>query len=562
MMPSTSSSGSSGTTDSNTKNSKKRRGNAISNNNQAGVINQEADAVAARGSSDNIRRNTATGIIAPMQKNEKATSDTDRTNICNMVHTSAATLSTAIQLDAAAIDEQKKRAKQFWNNSSYNEDIKESINDDVLKHLDQGLVLPIFHTLCQSPEKRLFLPNTLVGKEDENCSDVIRLSAAPVTVGVCADENDVVGEVTRRRERSYIPAFFKSENIGNFRIKDQSFIWEFDVEYTKMVVSLVNAPSQMVGEDIEVTKLLKPFHVDVHYGTNLITRRLSRGVVADCFERSKVGSCYAITGSPGIGKSWTLIYTLQQALLYENACVLFCFQKLSCAIICIRRNNNIYVWKNQDVLWRSCCYSRIADNSNVLVLLDPKVSQKGGAEYVQWKRMLIMAASNDVNHFYSSKKSTPDLVRILSVFTENELIVALPYMVESQIYPAPIKEMLARVKIVGPIPQYIVSKENFIRREHETNMALNKLYKEEIKEFLSFNGLIKNNCVATGCLFSVNVDVREHNCEDNHCVGYDGQCILNYSNREISFMSDTIIAAIAQSSREIIHSFAAMDKYG
>ena len=83
-----------------------------------------------------------------------------------------ATLSATIQISATtAIEEQKKRAKQLWNNSSYNEDLQETINADVMNHLDQGLVPPIFHTLCRPPNKRLFLPNTRVGKEDANCSD-------------------------------------------------------------------------------------------------------------------------------------------------------------------------------------------------------------------------------------------------------------------------------------------------------------------------------------------------------------------------------------------------------
>ena len=76
-----------------------------------------------------------------------------------------------------------------------------------------------------------------------------------------------------------------------------------------------------------VTELLEPLDVDIGNGHKLITRRLSRGVVADCFDKSRSGSTYAITGNPGIGKSWTLVYALQQALLYENACVLLCYQK-------------------------------------------------------------------------------------------------------------------------------------------------------------------------------------------------------------------------------------------
>jgi predicted NACHT family NTPase len=91
----------------------------------------------------------------------------------------------------------------------------------------------------------------------------------------------------------------------------------------------------MAGEDIEVTKLSNVFLVDQKSGVNLITRRLSRGVVADCFKLSESCSNYAIVGSPGIGKSWTLLYALQQALLSNNACVVIWFPKEGVANTCI-----------------------------------------------------------------------------------------------------------------------------------------------------------------------------------------------------------------------------------
>jgi hypothetical protein len=93
------------------------------------------------------------------------------------------------------------------------------------------------------------------------------------------------------------------------------------------VTDLVNTPAVMVGHDLEVTALPSEFPVDLLNGRNLITRSLSRGVVADCFEHSKPGSVHSIVGAPGIGKSWNLIYALQQALLFENVCVIFFFEK-------------------------------------------------------------------------------------------------------------------------------------------------------------------------------------------------------------------------------------------
>ena len=492
---------------------------------------------------------------------------------------------TTANTGSSAIEEQKERAKKFWRESNYDEEMKGMIHDDVMDKLDQGLVLPIFHTLCRHPYKRLFLPNTRVGKDDKYCSDVIHLSSASVTIGECKEETGVVCKISSKKERSYLPAFF-NEDVATFEVEDMSFSWEFDEDFTEMVTDLVNARAQIVGEDVEVTKLIRPFDVDSINGNNLITRSLSRGVVADCLEKSERCTTYAVTGSPGIGKSWTLIYALQQALLYENACVLFCFQKQGIAIVCIRRNNAIYVWKNRNELWKQECLSNLFDNSNVLVLLDPKESKKGGAEHSEGLRMLIMAASNNVNHFASSSKTTPMMDRILSVYTEKELEVSIPYMMENQKLPAEIKKMLQRSKIVGPLPRYIVSKRSFVSRERETRGAIDKLDNDEIREILSFNGLNQNDGTVPECIFSVNVRLTSNiqldaattdkqlgqykmvsedyynECKMNNSVGYDGQCISDYWQREITVMSEAVLTAISQSSRKNILSFWGMHEEG
>jgi hypothetical protein len=175
----------------------------------------------------------------------------------------------------------------------------------------------------------------------------------------------------------------------------------------------VNTPATMVGEDVEVTKMQVTFPIDETNGRNLITRRLSRGVVADCFAQSKRHSIYTIVGYVGIGKSWTLIYALQQALLYENACVVTCFQKDSSAILCIRRKNCIYVWYRYD---KETDFSRLSDKPNVLLLLDPRDAEKGFAQYSGGCARQILATSNCVIHFASIEKITPNHERFLSPY--------------------------------------------------------------------------------------------------------------------------------------------------
>ena len=69
--------------------------------------------------------------------------------------------------------------------------------------------------------------------------------------------------------------------------------WVFKDNLSKLVTDLVNSSAKMVGHNLEVTELPAAFPLDTKTGKNLITRSLSRGVVADCFEHSEPGSTYA-----------------------------------------------------------------------------------------------------------------------------------------------------------------------------------------------------------------------------------------------------------------------------
>jgi hypothetical protein len=425
--------------------------------------------------------------------------------------------------------------------------MKDHVHDDVITHLHQGKVLPIFHTLCHPPSERLFLPNTRVSVDDPT-SDVIQLSASSVTMGKCEEEAE--SEISWKDETSYISLFFNENGTGHFYVADLASTgrWTFDEDYTQIVTDLVNAPADMVGEDIEVTKLVEPLAIDQLNGVNLITRRLSRGVVADCFARSKRRSTYAIVGNPGIGKSWTLLYALQQALLYDNVCVLLCFQKDSNAIVCIRRNNQIFVWMCKHPSFGMNLDSLLFQNSNVLVLLDPRESAKGGAAYVEGRRMLIMAASNNEMHFKSIGKFTGDYPRILSCYTDAELKIALQYMNTDP--SVTLEQMLERASIIGNLPRYILSDVLFIRRQKETAAAISGLKHFDVKEIDSVDGITRSGSTVPGCIFAVNLPVDVNSSDEDDKIGYDGQFIQDYEQRKISMISDHVRAKIVQSNRK------------
>ena len=464
-----------------------------------------------------------------------------------------------------SIARQKNRAIKYWNDNklSHIEVMKDQVHDDVMQHLHVGKVLPIFHTLCRPPTERLFHPNTRVSVNDP-ASDAIELSVAPATIGECEEGHDIasevssnVGKISSEEEMTYIPAFFNTEGTGYVAVQDLAFQWTFNKSYTNNITTLVNEPSKMVGEDIEVTKLVKPLEVDKFSGLNLITRRLSRVVVADCFAKSKAGSTYAIVGNPGIGKSWTLIYALQQALLYENVCVLLCFQRKGIAILCIRRNDKIYVWKSDDDRWKTSCHCRLFYNTNVLVLLDPRESAEEGAVFTDGSRMLVMAASNNDRHFKATRKFTPHFARFLSLYSDKELKIAIPFMMlENQ--RTSVCEILERAKIVGNLPRYILSKSSFEDRQTETAKSIKKLEQDEIKDVISFDGLSQSNSTIAGCIFAVNVNLKIKSDESKSIdeddeidqfilhdhVGYDGHLVYDYGNVVVNILSKTVFKDI------------------
>jgi hypothetical protein len=76
-------------------------------------------------------------------------------------------------------------------------------------------------------------------------------------------------------------------------------------------------------------------------------------------------------GSPGIDKSWTLIYALQQAFMYNGAFVVFTQQQKKQHFVCTsRRNNEIFAWSsNTDDLFGSII---LRHSKQALVLFDPK----------------------------------------------------------------------------------------------------------------------------------------------------------------------------------------------
>jgi hypothetical protein len=258
--------------------------------------------------------------------------------------------------------------------------------------------------------------------------------------------------------------FFLQGNVAVRVVQDNGIEWEFHHRMTQDVVHLVNQDATMIGEDVEVTELTSDFGIGQPGGKilphiALITRKLSRGVVADLFAHCHPKSHWAMVGSPGIGKSWTVIYALQQALMYNGAFVVFTTQPTKQHLTCSRRHNKMFVWKSVTDDATSIFHSNILGNSKqVLVLFDP---QKVGTYIYSGDRRLIHTASNNETHFqHKPYKFWKSPLRFLSPYTSKELSVALLRM-HSNCNLELAKE---RSTIVGCLPRYLVDTESFPER--------------------------------------------------------------------------------------------------
>jgi len=198
-------------------------------------------------------------------------------------------------------------------------------------------------------------------------------------------------------------------------IKESSgIVWDYHPIRTAWAVNLVNANAEMRGSNVECTAVgdLSTLINDLSEN-KLLTRPQSRGVVATIFKRissKRADTTTAITGLPGIGKSWTLLYVLQQALLYEGVFVIFNTDGLSYNLF-HRRSGKIYAWST-DTNDRS----KFLDSEETLFIYNP--SPKKEFDLPRGRRHLIYAVSNhDKNFDKVEMKKTPDMEHFIGPWT-------------------------------------------------------------------------------------------------------------------------------------------------
>jgi hypothetical protein len=419
---------------------------------------------------------------------------------------------------------------------------KKKMNDvvaSVRADLKLGVVPPVYHALVRGCDP--FGVNRSVSFEE-------------VGPGSVTETTGMGPELVL--EGNMWESLFSDDDGAYMNVNDQGVSparWIFSSTETRHVVELVNAKARMIGEDLEVTENL-PSVFSLEYEKSkaytLFTRCLSRGVAASCFRAGlEAQSPLAITGSPGIGKSWTLLYLLQQALLYDDACVVFFNQHKKRAMLCVRRGKALFVWHT---LAPCPAYTCLFTRDNVLVLLDPNESSNGGADYATCDGKLIYAASNNKEHFKTNAIKNRVPFQYLSPWTVHELQVALPVMKEG----IEMDVVWEKAKVVGMLPRYFVKEEQvYDERKAKLDVTVSRLQKNdtEVKEILEWSGLDKTEKAAPsvsvpGTLFAVHaasIVIEGEPVEPD----YDGLTGVAYRDRILHIMSDAVVEKVVKRNR-------------
>jgi hypothetical protein len=263
-------------------------------------------------------------------------------------------------------------------------------------------------------------------------------------------------------------------------------VFKYNIEATNVAVHLVNQPATMCGYGVEATHMIGLLDIkreEEHVKSwNLLTHPESRGSVATCFNTRDAS---LMIGSPGIGKSWSLLYALQQALLYNNALVLLYACKHSKTYLFRRQGNKIYAWKATN---NRKAVSSIMGRHDCLVLYDPAEANRGGADFDEGACQTIVAMSANKRH------ATSDALKInfkgkcfFGVPSKNQLSVMTPLMESTDSTDV----ILSRIHDVGPIARYILSDEGFQFRLHQRASAIERIKGNPLllEKYLNSNGM-------------------------------------------------------------------------
>jgi hypothetical protein len=174
--------------------------------------------------------------------------------------------------------------------------------------------------------------------------------------------------------------------------------------------------------------------------------------------------------------------------------------------------------------WSSACKqgagSILFRRSDVLVLLDPRDIEQGGADFSLGQMKLLYAASNNKDHFKgAASKNNGAMEAYLGPPPDGELRVILAHL-DPQLKPAVIKE---RKKNVGNLLWYLLDETEYIDRLKTTNESLIACVRDSelLERAVIADGMSDGRLTIPGTLFQI-LPKRPAKLAE---IGYEGQNI-------------------------------------
>jgi hypothetical protein len=438
-----------------------------------------------------------------------------------------------------AVDEQINMAKEKL--MSLSENVPPELMQSIMDELSVGRVPPVFHALMMGK------PYAALFEVTNNKLPCVDKAEPGHDKGFTQDDFDNAKPYKLGSRAMFLDGSIKNDGVPQLLLKDVGDeYFQYDEHATNVVVHLVNEKAVMCGYGVESTSMIALLGIEVEKsGTKswtLLTHPKTRGVAADCLNFRETSFIF---GSPGIGKSWSLLYALQQSLLFDNATVLLYACKVGHVFLFRRSANKIYAWLS---ISTGDANSKIMNRHDCLVLYDPPEADKPGARFLEGARQLIVALSANKRHAISAAlKQNCGGQRYLGPPSLDQLRVMTPLMHLNDSW----ETIVHRIADVGPIARYILSEEAFQHRRGQRTATIKHMANDihYLFKFFSADEMKEKNdphfpetvFLAAGAQRNVNSSVED----------YEGQHI-DYKIRTMEHVSSVAIDELMLGCRALV----------
>ena len=305
-----------------------------------------------------------------------------------------------------------------------------------------------------------------------------------------------------------------------FTIEDHQLEWKDCPPMAKAASVLVEAQPEELDAGVQWTGgAMLPFDDDQVSNRGLATRECTRAIAEEVLKdvrHSERRTITVITGSPGIGKTRTLVHVAKRVLEGGGkradgqpdgevwATVLIFNLKSKIAYLIARRGGRYHAWSAKcPAEADSLLFSR----SDVHVLVDPEEAKKGGAKFAHpLGAHLVLAASANEKHFEGISKT--ELVagqrERFMFYAPSWTLAELQALRPKLTCSVALAEVVAqRFATVGGAPRYVFNDKQFVERVGKIRDAVGQLSERVVAQALK-HGNISGDGLATipGCFFT------------------------------------------------------------